>query len=168
MAKDNRLAYVLKSACEERREKYPYERCKDDSDCQPGLSVVNETTHQVTNHYLRCDPEQKRCIERAPTELKDFNQLCGQEITDAYKLFMKYPLHGSFHKYLVTKTSSCSAGYCYLWANHAAYEESACMYQGCTKTCLHHEDCPQGSRCLEMKEIKLQEIQQGNLEFSQS
>ncbi len=136
---------IQQSLCEEHRQKYPYERCSTDEECSPGLSKVDDTTHNVTNYYLRCDPAQKRCVERPPTEVKDFNQICGQELDGMYKPF----LDATLYNYVAVRTKHCSKGYCYAWSNRNE-GTTPCLYQGCTTPCVNHEDCPQNARCIQI------------------
>ncbi|MCK6512510.1 hypothetical protein L6R29_21485 [Myxococcota bacterium] len=139
---------IVQSACEEHRQKYPYERCSTDEECSPGLSKVDDTTHNVTNYYLRCDPAQKRCVERPPTEVHDFNQVCGQELDGMYKPFVD----AAFATYVAVRAKHCSKGYCYVWANDLK-GKTPCLYQGCTTPCVNHEDCPQNARCVEINSV---------------
>lgn len=144
---DNSLK-IAQSLCEEHRQKYPYERCSTDEECSPGLSKVDDTTHNVTNYYLRCDPAQKRCVERPPTEVHDFNQVCGQELDGMYKPFVD----AAFATYVAVRAKHCSKGYCYVWANDLK-GKTPCLYQGCTTPCVNHEDCPQNARCVEINSV---------------
>ena len=121
--------------CEENRPKRAGDPCEDESDCLPITSHIDVTYQKqlVIHGYLRCDKTLGKCVNTSPPPQKDFMQPCGGAL--------KYEDYEGKRGYFTT--SFCQDGVCYAFG----LKEDQCVYQGCTRYCKDHHECPQDSLC---------------------
>jgi hypothetical protein len=137
--------YDYRAYCEENRPKKAGDPCEDESDCLPITSHIDITYQKqlVIHGYLRCDKALGKCVNTPPPPQKDFMQPCGSAL--------KYDEYKGKRGYFTT--SSCQDGVCYAFG----LEEDQCVYQGCTRYCKDHHECPQDSLCDTMSNLNQKE-----------
>jgi hypothetical protein len=127
-ARDNYGVY-----CEENRPKKAGDPCEDESDCLPITTHLNIEQRIVVHGYLRCDKTLKKCVNTPAPKLSDFMKSCN--------LNLQYQDYEGKTGYL--RTPSCQEGICFIFGD----KSDMCVYQGCTRICKDHHECPQGHMC---------------------
>ncbi len=117
--------------CTEYHAKYAGDLCTTDAECEPQVATRTEAGLVSTVH-LRCDIALGQCVEYEPSPTADWMSPCG----------LIGAVGGAQRESGYVRTDACEGGRCLV------VETEACLRQGCTMTCDHDGDCPQGATCV--------------------
>jgi hypothetical protein len=144
---DHRFEPCPLTICREHYPKAVGDGCQEDGDCRPtrALPTTEADTADggaadaggtgVRQTYLRCDQDSGRCVERAAPIVPDWLGPCDPAVLR--------PLDEG--AYGAAIDSSCTGGRCLVLVPH----DRSCIWQGCSKSCVSDDDCPQGAVCQE-------------------
>jgi hypothetical protein len=130
--------------CREHFPKVVGDSCQEDGDCRPtqatrtaatgdgGATDAGTGVHQT---YLRCDRDVGTCVEQAAPIVPDWLGPCDPAVLAG----LDKGVYGA------ANDPSCSGGRCLVLVPH----DQTCIYQGCSKSCITDDECPQGAVCQE-------------------
>ncbi len=128
----------LQLGCEEFRSKKLGDPCSTNEDCLPTPAVVTSPT-TVENTYLRCVTSAGKCGAADPPVVPDYLGPCLLDLKSIPKTAVGY-----------LDAPSCSGKLCLIAPN----SDFTCLREGCTKSCDGDHQCPPGSVCVELEDVR--------------